>query len=52
MKYVRNLFLLYFFRTNGQSCIRLCICIDFDKIQIGIDTCNIFQISNKDMALD
>ena len=52
MIYVWNLFLLYFFKTNGKSCIKVCICIDFEKIQIGIDTCIFLQILNRDMALD
>ena len=41
---VRILFPLNIFRTNGHNYIKFYICIDIDKMYVGIVTCHFSQI--------
>ena len=46
------LFPLNILRTNWWSLTRFCICIDIDKLQVGIVRCQFSQINYRVMALD
>ena len=45
-------FWLNILRMNRWNLTKFCICIDIDKIGVGIGMCQIAQISNRLMALD
>ena len=49
---VRFSFPINILRTNAYNFTKFCICIDIDKISIGIVTCNFSQICSRVMALD